>query len=175
MVGGRRFGIRTKDRQGPFPRDSLSKTRVLRPLCFCLSFFLSTRPTLPPLASNYHERLGTIAFSCLRQTIRALRMPKAVSLSFLGTCSGGGPLLNRSCSSSLLDIAGVVWSKCDFLRGTRTALIYICQFIVVDCAEGTLKQLMLSGVKVGRVRRIFTTHMHGTLQRASLQHRRSRF
>ncbi|KAG8909457.1 hypothetical protein FRC01_006930 [Tulasnella sp. 417] len=68
-------------------------------------------------------------------------MPKAVSLSFLGTCCGGGPLPNRCCSSSLLDVAGALW--------------------MIDCADGTVKQLMQAGIRISRLRKIFITHMHG--------------
>lgn len=105
--------------QGPFPRV-VTFSRVLRRLLsegslLCFSTFVSTSlatHTLQP--PGCHQRPTTIAYNPFRRLfypIRTFSMPKPVSLSFLGTCSGGGPLLNRSCSSSLLDIGGSIWSK----------------------------------------------------------------
>ncbi|EJD44925.1 Metallo-hydrolase/oxidoreductase [Auricularia subglabra TFB-10046 SS5] len=64
-----------------------------------------------------------------------------LSLTFLGTCSGGGPTLSRNCSSIALNLAGESW--------------------LIDCAEGTQLQMQrLNGPTPGRITRIFITHMH---------------
>ncbi|TDL22426.1 hypothetical protein BD410DRAFT_723115 [Rickenella mellea] len=69
-----------------------------------------------------------------------------MSLTFLGTSSGGGPSESRSCSSLVLDIHahGKLW--------------------MVDCAEGTLRQFAFlpkdNRLKVVDVTKVFITHMH---------------
>ncbi|KAF8603205.1 hypothetical protein BDV93DRAFT_556838 [Ceratobasidium sp. AG-I] len=67
-------------------------------------------------------------------------MAKRVSLTFLGTSAGGGPTLSRSCTSNALSIDSSIW--------------------LVDCAEGTERQMLHAKLKVGRVRKIFVTHLH---------------
>src|SRR5258708_36707500 len=39
------------------------------------------------------------------------KMPKTISLTFLGTCSGGGPILSRHCSSLALNFDGEIWRE----------------------------------------------------------------
>ncbi|KAF9050723.1 Metallo-hydrolase/oxidoreductase [Hymenopellis radicata] len=70
-----------------------------------------------------------------------------LSVTFLGTSSGGGPTTARNCSSLLADIQGngKLW--------------------MVDCAEGTLRQFALQPTDAQRakstsVEKIFITHMH---------------
>jgi len=70
-----------------------------------------------------------------------------MSVTFLGTSSGGGPSDSRNCSSLLthVQLDGSLW--------------------MVDCAEGTLRQFSrqpngLNRLKVSRVSKIFITHMH---------------
>ncbi|KAI0058152.1 hypothetical protein BV25DRAFT_1891647 [Artomyces pyxidatus] len=78
-------------------------------------------------------------------------MSQWMSVTFLGTSSGGGPSETRNCSSLVLDVVGngSLW--------------------MVDCAEGTLRQFVLqpsrlnnqrAPLKVSRVDNIFITHMH---------------
>ncbi|KIY65949.1 Metallo-hydrolase/oxidoreductase [Cylindrobasidium torrendii FP15055 ss-10] len=78
--------------------------------------------------------------------------PLPMSVTFLGTSSGGGPSLMRNCSSLLADVQsnGQLW--------------------MVDCAEGTTRQFQFqpqpaygapdSRVKIQKVEKIFITHMH---------------
>ncbi|KAK7466922.1 hypothetical protein VKT23_003986 [Stygiomarasmius scandens] len=77
------------------------------------------------------------------------QMATAMSVTFLGTSSGGGPSLSRNCSSLVADILGdgSLW--------------------MVDCAEGTLRQFSRqpfssdnSHVRASRVNKMFITHMH---------------
>lgn len=76
------------------------------------------------------------------------RLATMLSVTFLGTSSGGGPSMMRNCSSLVADIQGngKLW--------------------MVDCAEGTLRQFSLQPeqeverVKVSKVEKIFVTHMH---------------
>ncbi|KAH8111177.1 beta-lactamase-like protein [Phellopilus nigrolimitatus] len=76
-------------------------------------------------------------------------MSRDMSLTFLGTSSGGGPSDSRSCSSLVLDILGNgdLW--------------------LVDCAEGTTRQFALQPerngqkrLKTSKVTKIFITHLH---------------
>lgn len=76
-------------------------------------------------------------------------MSQWMSVSFLGTSSGGGPSESRNCSSLVLDINGdgSLW--------------------MVDCGEGTLRQFALQPsrpnqrtLKASRITKIFITHMH---------------
>ncbi|KAL4244735.1 hypothetical protein ABKN59_010203 [Abortiporus biennis] len=71
------------------------------------------------------------------------------TVTFLGTCSGGGPIETRNCSSLVLDIEGDgLW--------------------MIDCAEGTSRQFASQPwpgpdarrLKMNRLSRIFVTHMH---------------
>ncbi|KIK63869.1 hypothetical protein GYMLUDRAFT_222288 [Collybiopsis luxurians FD-317 M1] len=72
-----------------------------------------------------------------------------MSVTFLGTSSGGGPSASRNCSSLVADLLGdgTLW--------------------MVDCAEGTLRQFQLqpyspdrSNARLSQVKKIFITHMH---------------
>ncbi|SJL00153.1 uncharacterized protein ARMOST_03465 [Armillaria ostoyae] len=78
------------------------------------------------------------------------QMARALSVTFLGTSSGGGPSPTRNCSSLVASVCknGSLW--------------------MVDCAEGTLRQFYnqpatydnVQHLKVSRVNKIFITHMH---------------
>lgn len=63
-----------------------------------------------------------------------------VSIHFLGTCSGGGPIASRNCSSLAVDFGNDIW--------------------LFDAADGTLGRLHQSPLKMGNISRIFITHMH---------------
>lgn len=74
-------------------------------------------------------------------------MARTMSVSFLGTSSGGGPTATRNCSSLVADVLrdGSLW--------------------MVDCGEGTLRQFALQPwrqdyLKLVNVNKIFITHMH---------------
>ncbi|EJD04634.1 uncharacterized protein FOMMEDRAFT_107442 [Fomitiporia mediterranea MF3/22] len=74
-------------------------------------------------------------------------MSHTMSVTFLGTSSGGGPSDTRSCSSLALDILGNgdLW--------------------LVDCAEGTTRQFAMQPfgprrLKTSRITKIFITHLH---------------
>ncbi|KAH7330566.1 beta-lactamase-like protein [Rhizoctonia solani] len=67
-------------------------------------------------------------------------MPATVSLTFLGTSAGGGPTPSRGCSSTAISMNGAIW--------------------LVDCAEGTQRQMLHAKLKIGRVKKIFVTHLH---------------
>ncbi|WVF72824.1 hypothetical protein IAT40_007642 [Kwoniella sp. CBS 6097] len=66
--------------------------------------------------------------------------PPPVSVTFLGTSSGGGPILSRNCSSLAVDFGQEIW--------------------VVDAADGTLMRLHQSSVRIANITRLFITHMH---------------
>ncbi|KAK7023767.1 ribonuclease Z, partial [Favolaschia claudopus] len=89
----------------------------------------------------------------LRATTRlcstsALAMARTMSVTFMGTCSGGGPTESRNCSSLVLELLrdGSLW--------------------MVDCAEGTTRQFAFQPpdtpqwLKSNRVKKMFVTHMH---------------
>lgn len=66
---------------------------------------------------------------------------KPLSITFLGTCSGGGPLISRACSATALNFDSASW--------------------LIDCAEGTQTQILRTGnMRIGRVDKVFVTHMH---------------
>ncbi|KAF5376535.1 hypothetical protein D9757_008283 [Collybiopsis confluens] len=72
-----------------------------------------------------------------------------MSVTFLGTSSGGGPSASRNCSSLVADLLG---------NGTLW---------MIDCAEGTLRQFQMqpfsparSNPRLSQVKKIFITHMH---------------
>ncbi|KAF9533350.1 beta-lactamase-like protein [Crepidotus variabilis] len=74
-------------------------------------------------------------------------MPSNMSVTFLGTSSGGGPTESRNCSSLVCDMASdSLW--------------------MVDCAEGTTRQFALQPhslqprLSIQKVNKIFITHMH---------------
>ncbi|KAJ1310668.1 hypothetical protein OPQ81_009195 [Rhizoctonia solani] len=67
-------------------------------------------------------------------------MPTSLSLTFLGTSAGGGPTLSRGCSSTAISVNNVIW--------------------LVDCAEGTQRQLLHAKLKIGRIQKVFVTHLH---------------
>ncbi|KAJ9094959.1 hypothetical protein QFC21_005751 [Naganishia friedmannii] len=68
-------------------------------------------------------------------TQQAKRSSRPTSVTFLGTSSGGGPIVSRNCSSLALNLDGSLW-------------------------QGTQLQLQQSKLKMGRITRIFITHMH---------------
>ncbi|RXK41148.1 hypothetical protein M231_01551 [Tremella mesenterica] len=68
------------------------------------------------------------------------KQPSNVSVHFLGTCAGAGPVVSRNCSSLAVDFGNEVW--------------------VFDAADGTLGRLHQSSLKMSNVTRIFITHMH---------------
>ncbi|KAJ7596693.1 beta-lactamase-like protein [Mycena floridula] len=70
-----------------------------------------------------------------------------MSITFLGTSSGGGPTATRNCSSLVADVLGTgsLW--------------------MVDCAEGTARQFLfqpwgIDNPRVSKIAKIFITHMH---------------
>ncbi|EJT99139.1 hypothetical protein DACRYDRAFT_17770 [Dacryopinax primogenitus] len=68
-------------------------------------------------------------------------MPSPFAVTFLGTSAGSGPSHTRNTSSILLNLNG--------------------SMSLVDCAEGTQRQLLQSGQRVwGKIDRIYVTHMH---------------
>jgi len=70
--------------------------------------------------------------------------PKSYALRFeltlLGT-AGGAPTAARNCSAAIL-------------RTEKTD-------VLIDCAEGTQRQLLQAGIGMGRVSHILITHLHG--------------
>ncbi|KAH9846353.1 beta-lactamase-like protein [Lenzites betulinus] len=85
--------------------------------------------------------------SCLRH---ARLMSSNITVTFLGTTSGGGPTETRNCSSLVVDPLGdgTLW--------------------MVDCAEGTVRQFAQQPyvappgrkLRLSQVSKIFITHMH---------------
>ncbi|KAI0706969.1 beta-lactamase-like protein [Earliella scabrosa] len=76
-------------------------------------------------------------------------MSHEITVTFIGTTSGGGPTETRNCSSLVVDALGngSLW--------------------MVDCAEGTVRQIISQPtrqgqprVRLSRVSKIFITHMH---------------
>ncbi|KAG7092228.1 hypothetical protein E1B28_008594 [Marasmius oreades] len=76
-------------------------------------------------------------------------MASALSVTFLGTSSGGGPSISRNCSSLIADVLGNgnLW--------------------MVDCAEGTTRQFANQpwthgqrNPRLSQVKKMFITHMH---------------
>ncbi|KAJ3997969.1 beta-lactamase-like protein [Lentinula boryana] len=76
-------------------------------------------------------------------------LTSTMTVTFLGTSSGGGPSTSRNCSSLVADVLGdnSLW--------------------MVDCAEGTLRQFQLqpystdrSNLRLSQLKKIFITHMH---------------
>ncbi|KAI0787267.1 beta-lactamase-like protein [Fomes fomentarius] len=75
-------------------------------------------------------------------------MSHDITVTFIGTTSGGGPSETRNCSSLVVDAVGNgdLW--------------------MVDCAEGTVRQFIQqpsrgqTRLRLGRVSKIFITHMH---------------
>ncbi|KAI0357300.1 hypothetical protein OH77DRAFT_1422895, partial [Trametes cingulata] len=79
-------------------------------------------------------------------------MSRNITVTFLGTTSGGGPTETRNCSNLVVEPLGdgSLW--------------------MVDCAEGTVRQFALQPfnrntenrrLRVSQVSKIFVTHMHG--------------
>lgn len=64
-----------------------------------------------------------------------------MKITFLGT-GAGQPSIERNTTSIAIEIENK-------------------EFILVDCGEGTLKQLMISNLKYSSVKAIFITHLHG--------------
>jgi hypothetical protein len=129
------------------------------------------RATTAPLSSCF-ARLRHSAFACTRNSWRergSASMSQWMSAAFLGTSSGGGPSESRNCSSLVLDIVGdgSLWSThlSPCAQVTIDRLTSDLQFIVVDGAEGTLRQFSLQPeggkpFQVAKVNKIFITHMH---------------
>ena len=98
---------------------------------------------------------------------------KPLSITFLGTCSGGGPLLSRACSSTMLNIDHAQW--CQFVQPNQPSIhpsIHpytdsdsdsLQHSTVIDCAEGTQIQLKRARFKPELISKVFITHMHSTL------------
>ncbi|WWD19098.1 hypothetical protein CI109_103556 [Kwoniella shandongensis] len=63
-----------------------------------------------------------------------------LSVQFLGTSSGGGPILSRNCSSLGVDFGNEIW--------------------LFDAADATLFRLHQSSLRIANITRIFITHMH---------------
>ncbi|KZV94167.1 hypothetical protein EXIGLDRAFT_709094 [Exidia glandulosa HHB12029] len=65
-----------------------------------------------------------------------------LSLTFIGTCSGGGPSASRNCTATALNLGnGQSW--------------------LIDCAEATQhKMLQFKSPLPSKVKRVFITHMH---------------
>lgn len=82
---------------------------------------------------------------------------KPLSVTFLGTCSGGGPLLSRACSSTMLNIDHAQW--CQYTT-PRTHASPDVASTVLDCAEGTQIQLRQAKFKPEHISKVFITHMH---------------
>jgi ribonuclease Z len=88
-----------------------------------------------------------------------------MSVTFLGTSSGGGPSESRNCSSLVCDMLAdqSLWSAESISQQLRTLTF----LPVVDCAEGTTRQFALQPhytkphVRIQKVSKIFITHMHG--------------
>ncbi|WVW85597.1 hypothetical protein I302_107635 [Kwoniella bestiolae CBS 10118] len=74
-----------------------------------------------------------------RNTQKAKPLPP-VSVTFLGTSSGGGPILSRNCSSLAVDFGN--------------------EILLFDTADGTLMRLHQSSLRIANISRIFITHMH---------------
>jgi len=67
-------------------------------------------------------------------------MANTIDLTFLGT-SSAQPSVTRSHSSLAVRINGTIW--------------------LFDAGEGVQRQLMYSTLKLGKINKIFITHMHG--------------
>ena len=88
-----------------------------------------------------------------------------MTVTFLGTASGGGPSESRNCSSLVCDILSdnSLWSKLYLFTYIEPSFIEI----VIDCAEGTTRQFQLQPQAISphlhlhRITKIFVTHMHG--------------
>lgn len=63
-----------------------------------------------------------------------------VSVHFLGTCSGGGPIVSRNCSCTAVDFGNEIW--------------------LFDAADGSHFRVQQSSLKMSNITRIFVTHMH---------------
>ncbi|ORY35568.1 beta-lactamase-like protein [Naematelia encephala] len=82
-----------------------------------------------------------------------------VVVHFLGTCSGGGPIVSRNCSSLAVDFGNDVWRE--YLLTSHPSLRLLETIaIVFDAADGTLPRLQQSSIKLSHISRIFVTHMH---------------
>nr|ODO02246.1 ribonuclease Z [Cryptococcus depauperatus CBS 7855] len=64
----------------------------------------------------------------------------SVSVQFLGTSSGGGPIQSRNCSCLAVDFGNELW--------------------LFDTADGSLGRLHQSSLKIVNITRIFITHLH---------------
>ncbi|KAF5357867.1 hypothetical protein D9756_001823 [Leucocoprinus leucothites] len=102
--------------------------------------------------SSYRPLIRSIHSFASRKPIlidTSERMVYPMSVTFLGTSSGGGPTQNRNCSSLV----------CDFFEGNNLWM--------VDCAEGTTRQFVLQPqrsnvprVRISQITKLFVTHMH---------------
>ncbi|KLT40699.1 hypothetical protein CC85DRAFT_287213 [Cutaneotrichosporon oleaginosum] len=77
---------------------------------------------------------------CTPPTVATKKAPHPVSVHFLGTCSGGGPISSRQCSSLAVDFGNNIW--------------------LFDAADGTNNRLHQSALRMVNISRIFVTHMH---------------
>ncbi|KAK8854758.1 hypothetical protein IAR55_003497 [Kwoniella newhampshirensis] len=69
-----------------------------------------------------------------------LKLLPPVSVHFLGTSSGGGPIVSRNCSSLGVDFGNEIW--------------------LFDAADATLSRLHQSSLRIANITRLFITHMH---------------
>ncbi|GMK53605.1 hypothetical protein CspeluHIS016_0101910 [Cutaneotrichosporon spelunceum] len=77
---------------------------------------------------------------CTPPCVATKKAPHPVSVHFLGTCSGGGPVSSRQCSSLAVDFGNNIW--------------------LFDAADGTNNRLHQSALRMVNISRIFVTHMH---------------
>jgi len=89
--------------------------------------------------SDSRHRLSSETSGRMAQAPHYNSLP-SVAVHFLGTCSGGGPIRSRNCSSLSVDLGNDIW--------------------LFDTADGTLGRLHQSPLKMGNFSKIFITHMH---------------
>ncbi|KAI0742085.1 beta-lactamase-like protein [Daedaleopsis nitida] len=117
----------------------------------CLSSRLSSQHyrTLFSAQLRARQTRFPILLQARHTSTRALRMSNNITVTFMGTTSGGGPTETRNCSSLVVDALGngSLW--------------------MVDCAEGTVRQFEaqpyrpgLPRLRMSQVSKIFITHMH---------------
>ncbi|WVR07503.1 hypothetical protein IAU60_004545 [Kwoniella sp. DSM 27419] len=87
-----------------------------------------------------HHRKGKATSSSSSKPHDQVKPLPPVSVTFLGTSSGGGPILSRNCSSLGVDFGSEIW--------------------LVDAADGTLMRLHQSSLRIANISRIFITHLH---------------
>ncbi|KAI0357287.1 hypothetical protein OH77DRAFT_151898 [Trametes cingulata] len=129
---------------------------TLRPLSLII---LAAKHISVPTASKLrvHDNSHKLRFKSTTSTAR--KMSRNITVTFLGTTSGGGPTETRNCSSLVVEPLGdgSLW--------------------MVDCAEGTVRQFALQPfnrntenrrLRVSQVSKIFVTHMHDVSEAVSV-------